>query len=70
VKCSEIFENWNLPAQAARIEPFTLRLREGASAIDAGARLPNINDDFYGKAPDLGASEFGAPAALYGPRPK
>jgi hypothetical protein len=46
-----------------------LRLREGGEAIDAGVALPNINDGFAGKAPDLGACELGAPLPHYGPRP-
>jgi len=44
------------------------RLAEGAAAIDAGERLFNINDDFTGRAPDLGAREFGREAPQYGPR--
>ena len=47
-----------------------LRLKEGSAAIDAGAVLPNINDGFAGKAPDLGAYELGAPLPHYGPRPQ
>ncbi|MCX7049257.1 MAG: right-handed parallel beta-helix repeat-containing protein [Candidatus Sumerlaeota bacterium] len=47
-----------------------LRLKAGSAAIDAGAILPGINDGFAGKAPDLGAYEFGAPLPHYGPRPE
>lgn len=43
-------------------------LRDGASAIDAGIVLPNVNDGFVGAAPDLGALEAGQPAPHYGPR--
>ena len=44
---------------------FDFRLREGSAAVDAGVRLTGINDDFTGKAPDLGAYEVGkAGAAL------
>lgn len=39
----------------------------GRSA-DAGARIPNVNDDFRGAAPDLGAIEAGDPLPVYGPR--
>jgi len=46
-----------------------LRLKEGCKAIDAGAVLPNINDGHKGKAPDLGAYEFGQALPHYGPRP-
>jgi hypothetical protein len=44
------------------------RLKPGASAIDRGVALPNINDGFAGKAPDLGALEAGQPLPIYGPR--
>jgi hypothetical protein len=37
-------------------------------AIDAGTLLPTINDDFTGKAPDLGAYERGVEVPHYGPR--
>lgn len=46
-----------------------LRLKPGSAAIDAGAVLPNINENFTGKAPDLGAYELGRDLPLYGPRP-
>jgi len=45
-----------------------LRLRAGTSALDAGLRLPNINDACRGEAPDLGAYEQGSPLPHYGPR--
>ena len=47
-----------------------LRLKEGCAAIDAGESIPGINDGFAGKAPDLGAYEFGTEAPRYGPRPE
>ena len=37
-------------------------------AIDNGVLLPTINDDFTGKAPDLGAYELDRPIPHYGPR--
>ncbi|MDO8542145.1 MAG: right-handed parallel beta-helix repeat-containing protein [Opitutaceae bacterium] len=46
-----------------------LRLRAGAVAVDRGQRLPGLNDDFTGAAPDLGAYELGARVPMYGPRP-
>jgi hypothetical protein len=48
---------------------FDFRLRPGSAAIDRGVVLPNINDGFAGKAPDLGALEAGQPLPIYGPRP-
>ncbi len=46
-----------------------LRLKKSSAAIDAGQLLPGFNDDFTGKAPDLGAYEFGKEVPHYGPRP-
>ncbi|MEP7306117.1 MAG: right-handed parallel beta-helix repeat-containing protein [Acidobacteriota bacterium] len=48
---------------------FDFQLRPGAVAVDAGVRLPGVNDDFTGRAPDLGAYEVGRPLPHYGPRP-
>ncbi len=44
------------------------RLRPNSAAIDAGVRLPGVNDNANGSAPDLGAYEFGEPSPVYGPR--
>jgi hypothetical protein len=49
-------------------EEFDFTLRAGSKAIDAGMVLPNVNDGFTGKAPDLGAYERGRPLPWYGPR--
>jgi hypothetical protein len=46
-----------------------LRLDPASQAVDAGVPLPNFNDGFSGKAPDLGCCELGAPLPHYGPRP-
>lgn len=43
-------------------------LRPGSAAVDAGERIPTINDDYAGNGPDLGALELGKPAPHYGPR--
>jgi len=45
-----------------------LRIRKGAKVIDAALRIPNINDDFTGSAPDCGAYEYGQELPHYGPR--
>ncbi len=47
-----------------------LRLKAGSAAIDSGEVLPGFNQDFKGKAPDLGAYEFGTELPRYGPRPE
>ncbi len=36
--------------------------------IDAGIHIPNFNDDYTGKAPDLGAFELGRPPLRFGRR--
>ena len=47
---------------------FDFQLRPGSVAVDAGVRLPGVNDEFTGRAPDLGAYEVGRPVPHYGPR--
>jgi hypothetical protein len=47
---------------------FDFQLKPGSVAVDAGVRLPGVNDGFTGRAPDLGAYEVGQPVAHYGPR--
>jgi hypothetical protein len=44
-------------------------LHADSRAIDAGQRLPGVNDRFTGVAPDLGAVELGCEEPHYGPRP-
>lgn len=59
------------PAQRHRVYhamDLNFRLKAGGKAIDAGVVLPTMNDNFTGRAPDLGALEFGQPEIHYGPR--
>ena len=56
------------PAYPER-KPADLRLKKGSSAVDAALAIPNINDNFTGKAPDIGAYELGRELPHYGPRP-
>ncbi len=49
--------------------PVDLRPKAGSVVVDAGLRLPGINDGFLGKEPDIGAYEAGQPLPIYGPRP-
>jgi hypothetical protein len=62
VKLPEFDKDWPALAEV------DLRLREGSRAIDAGTVIPQITDGYAGKAPDLGAYEFGRPLPHYGPR--
>ena len=59
-----------MPSQFASFmqPPRTMRLDAHSNAVDAGLRLPNINDDFTGKAPDLGALELSHDPPHYGTR--
>ena len=41
-------------------------LRPGSPGHDAGQRIPGFNDAFFGKAPDMGAHESGAPPMQFG----
>ncbi len=51
-----------------RVEDLDFRLKPEAAAVDAGCILPNVNDGFTGRAPDLGALEVDQPLPVYGPR--
>jgi hypothetical protein len=56
------------PTHVVQPESVDLHLKAKSKAIDAGVVLPNITDGYSGKAPDLGAYEFGQPEPHYGPR--
>jgi hypothetical protein len=56
------------PRRFYRPDEFDFTLRAGSRAIDAGVVLPNVNDGFTGRAPDLGAFERGRPLPVHGPR--
>jgi hypothetical protein len=58
------------PTRVVAVNSVDLRLRKRSAAIDAGIELPNITDGYLGRAPDLGAYEYGAPLPHYGPRPE
>ena len=66
----DVFVKADAPALGVSADPalYDLRLRPGAVAVDAGARLPGVNDRYSGKAPDLGCYELGDAPPHYGPR--
>jgi hypothetical protein len=69
----DIFESLAPPDPARRYHIYhsmdlNFRLKANSKAIDAGEVLPTINDDFTGKAPDLGALELNQKEPHYGPR--
>jgi hypothetical protein len=71
-----VFRDAPEPAHARRDSPLLnsaavdVSLQQDAAPVDAGARLPGINDDFEGEGPDIGARELGAQMPVYGPRDK
>jgi hypothetical protein len=52
-----------------KAEDFDFRLKPNSAAVDRGVVLPNVNEGFTGRAPDLGALESGKPVPHFGPRP-
>ncbi len=77
----DVFENLQQPIQAPTGTPLdnmpgpvyhaldlNFKLNPKGKAVDAGVVIPNVNDNFTGKAPDLGALEIGSPAVIYGAR--
>ena len=68
----DVFQNVSPPGPDPRTlykpSDFDFQLRPGSSPVDAGVRLTGVNDDFTGRAPDLGALEFGRPVPHFGPR--
>src|SRR5579884_52599 len=55
-------------SHVALVQPQDAALASNSPAIDRGLVLPNINDNYTGAAPDLGALELGCPEPTYGPR--
>jgi hypothetical protein len=69
----DVFERLAPPDGKSRYKVYhsmdlNFRLKPQGKAVDAACPLPTINDDFTGKAPDLGALEVGKPEPHYGPR--
>jgi hypothetical protein len=58
-----------IPASyTTQVSPVDVALSPGSNAVDAGLRLPNVNDGFAGANPDLGALELNSAAPTYGVR--
>jgi hypothetical protein len=73
----DIFENLKMPIKAPGEDKpgpvyhavdLNFKLNPKGKAVDAGVPIPNVNDNFTGKAPDLGALEVGLPEPIYGAR--
>ena len=75
----DIFEDLKKPIKASGEDKpgpvyhavdLNFKLDPKGKAVDAGVIIPNVNDNFTGKAPDLGALEVGLPEPIYGSRDK
>ena len=56
------------PHQVYHAGNLDFSLNPEGKAVDKGTLIPNINDNYKGKAPDLGALEAGDNPPVYGPR--
>ncbi len=56
------------PGRLYNAKDLDFRLKKGSKAVDAGMILPNVNDGYTGRLPDLGAYESGRDIPHYGPR--
>ncbi len=68
---AKLFQNCTPPPADEKAQfpiGFDLRLKNSSAAINSGARLSGINDNFKDNAPDLGAYELGQELPHYGPR--
>src|SRR5262245_5603119 len=63
-------EQMTVPSKFASFmpPPPSVMLHSESNAVDSGIRLPNINDDYTGEAPDLGALERSHESPHYGVR--
>lgn len=55
------------PQHLTKPQDYDFSVVPGSAAIDKGVLLPTITDGFTGRAPDLGAFEYGRPLPHYGP---
>jgi hypothetical protein len=69
ITIKNIFDNIEFPNPPVpeRNAP-DLRPKHNSLVVDAAVIIPNINDNFSGKAPDIGAYEAGQELPHYGPR--
>jgi len=69
ITIEETFQNVQFPVHPVPEKKMQdLRPGKGARIIDAALRIPNINDNYTGAAPDCGAYEYGQELPHYGPR--
>lgn len=69
----DVFENLKKPDPNREYSVYhamdlNFKLKPMSKPVDAGVVIPNVNEEFIGQAPDLGALEVGQPLPHYGPR--
>jgi hypothetical protein len=66
----DIFTRAGPPKEGKTYTPsdYDLHLKPRADVVDAGALIPQVTDNFSGKAPDIGCYEHGRDSPHYGPR--
>lgn len=57
-----------MPGPVYHAVDLNFNLNPKGKAVDAGVVIPNVNDNYTGKAPDLGALEVGGEPVIYGAR--
>ena len=57
-----------MPSRVYHAVDLNFKLNPEGKAVDAGVVIRNVNDNFNGKAPDLGALEVGGHEVIYGAR--
>ena len=71
IKIDEVFEDVEFPnPPVPEREMPDLVPKAGSRVVDAAVVIPNVNDNYKGEAPDIGASETGQDLPHYGPRLK
>ncbi len=69
IKIEEVFYNVEFPfPPVPEREVPDLRPKTGSRVVDAAVIIPNINDNYNGRGPDIGAYEAGEELPHYGPR--
>jgi len=67
----DVFNNVAFPDNPESLyTPPDLRPKVGSAVVGAALIIPNVNDNFKGKSPAIGAYEAGEPLPIYGPRPE
>jgi hypothetical protein len=67
----DVFKDIAFPEKPLSLyAPPDLRPQADAAVVDAAQLIPNVNDRFDGKGPDIGAFEAAQPLPTYGPRPE